>query len=65
MTFGDTAPTVTAPSGAQGALSYSATLAVCTVGPSSGALTQSPAPTIEVNAPLPGPTVHTVEGVAE
>ena len=40
VTFGDTAPTVTVPSGAQGALSYSATpLAVCTVGPGSGALT--------------------------
>ena len=40
MTFGDTAPTVTVPSGARGALSYSATpLAVCTVEPSSGALT--------------------------
>ena len=40
MTFGDTAPTVTAPSGAQTALSYSATPAtVCTVGRSSGALT--------------------------
>ena len=40
VTFGDTAPTVTVPSGARGALSYSATpLAVCTVDPSSGALT--------------------------
>ena len=40
VTFGDTAPTVTAPSGARGALSYSATpLAVCTVDRSSGALT--------------------------
>ena len=40
VTFGDTAPTVTVPSGARGALSYSATpLAVCTVEPSSGALT--------------------------
>ena len=40
VTFGDTAPTVTVPSGAQGALSYSATPpAVCTVDPSSGALT--------------------------
>ena len=40
VTFGDTAPTVTAPSGAQTALSYSATPStVCTVGPGSGALT--------------------------
>ena len=40
VTFGDTAPTVTVPSGAQGALSYSATApAVCTVDPGSGALT--------------------------
>ena len=38
VTFGDTAPTVTAPSGAQTALSYSATPpAVCTVDPGSGA----------------------------
>ena len=40
VTFGDTAPAVTMPSGAQGALSYSALpLAVCTVDPVSGALT--------------------------
>ena len=40
VTFGDTAPAVTMPSGAQGALSYSATApAVCTVDPGSGALT--------------------------
>ena len=40
VTFGDTAPAVTMPSGAQGALSYSATPStVCTVGRSSGALT--------------------------
>ena len=40
VTFGDTAPTVTAPSGAQTPLSYSATPStVCTVGPGSGALT--------------------------
>ena len=40
VTFGDTAPTVTAPSGAQTALSYSATpSAVCTVDPNSGVLT--------------------------
>ena len=40
VTFGDTAPTVTAPSGAQTALSYSATPpAVCTVNPNSGVLT--------------------------
>ena len=40
VTFGDTAPAVTMPSGAQGALSYSALpLAVCTVAPVSGALT--------------------------
>ena len=39
VTFGDTAPAVTMPSGAQGALSYSALpLAVCTVDPG-GALT--------------------------
>ena len=39
-TFGDTAPTLTAPSGAQTALSYSATPStVCTVAASSGALT--------------------------
>ena len=40
VTFGDTAPAVTMPSGAQGALSYSAMPAtVCTVDRSSGALT--------------------------
>ena len=40
VTYGDTAPTVTAPSGARGALSYSAMPAtVCTVDRSSGALT--------------------------
>ena len=40
VTFGDTAPAVTMPSGAQGALSYSAMApAVCTVAPVSGALT--------------------------
>ena len=40
VTFGDTAPTVTEPSGAQTALSYSATPpAVCTVDPNSGVLT--------------------------
>ena len=40
VTFGDTAPTVTAPSGARGGLSYSAMPStVCTVGRSSGALT--------------------------
>ena len=40
VTLGSAAPTVTAPSGAQGALSYSATAAtVCTVGPTSGVLT--------------------------
>ena len=40
VTFGDTAPTVTVPSGARGALSYSAMPAtVCTVDRSSGALT--------------------------
>ena len=40
VTYGDTAPTVTEPSGAQTALSYSATpAAVCTVEPSSGGLT--------------------------
>ena len=40
VTFGSAAPAVTMPSGAQGALSYSAMpLAVCTVNPGSGALT--------------------------
>ena len=40
VTFGDTAPTVTAPTGAQGTLSYAATPAeVCTVDATSGALT--------------------------
>ena len=40
VTFGDTAPTVTAPGGVQTTLSYSATPAtVCTVDPSTGALT--------------------------
>ncbi len=40
VVFGSTAPTVTAPSGAQGALSYAASpSAVCTVDDASGALT--------------------------
>ena len=40
VTYGDTAPTVTPPTGAQTTLSYSATPAtVCTVDPSTGALT--------------------------
>ena len=40
VTFGSAAPAVTAPGGAQGALSYAATPAtVCMVNPSSGALT--------------------------
>ena len=40
VTFGDTAPTVTAPTGAQGTLSYAATPAeVCTADATSGALT--------------------------
>ena len=40
ITFGDPAPTLTAPTGAQGALSYASdTLAVCTVDANSGALT--------------------------
>ena len=40
VTYGDTAPTVTAPSGVQTTLSYSATpAAVCTVDSSTGALT--------------------------
>ena len=40
VTFGDTAPAVTAPTGAQTTLTYSATpLTVCTVHSSTGALT--------------------------
>ena len=40
VTFGDTAPTVIAPSGAQTALAYTATpSSVCTVAPGTGALT--------------------------
>ena len=40
VTFGDTAPTLTAPEGAEGALSYAATPGeVCTVDETSGALT--------------------------
>ena len=40
LAFGDTAPTVTVPTGAQGTLSYAATPAeVCTVNATSGALT--------------------------
>ena len=40
VTFGDTTPTVTAPTGAQGTLSYAATPAeVCAADATSGALT--------------------------
>ena len=49
ITFGDSAPTVTAPDGAVGTLSYAATPeAVCTVDGSSGALTIVGAGTCEV-----------------
>ena len=49
ITFGDTAPTLTAPDGAVGTLSYAATPeAVCTVDGSSGALTIAGAGTCEV-----------------
>ena len=51
VTFGSAAPTVTAPTGAQATLGYSATPAgVCTVDPSSGALTLVGAGTCEITA---------------
>ena len=55
VAFGSAAPTVTAPGGAQGALSYSATpTAVCTVSPSSGALTLAGAGSCEITATAAG-----------
>ena len=55
VAFGSAAPTVTAPGGAQGALSYSATpTAVCTVAPSSGALTLAGAGSCEITATAAG-----------
>ena len=51
VTYGDTAPTVTAPSGVQTTLSYSATPSdVCTVDSSTGALTLAGAGECEVTA---------------
>ena len=51
ITYGDPAPTLTAPTGAQGALSYASdTPAVCTVDPGSGALTIVAAGTCTVRA---------------
>ena len=55
VAFGSAAPAVSAPSGAQGALSYSATpTAVCTVDPSSGALTLAGAGSCEITATAAG-----------
>ena len=55
VTFGSTAPTVTAPTGVQTTLSYSATpSSVCTVDPSSGALTLVGAGSCEITATAAG-----------
>ena len=61
VTFGTSAPTVTAPSGAQGALSYSATpLAVCTVDPNSGVLTLVEAGTCVITVTAAGTANYAV-----
>ena len=55
MTYGDTAPTVTAPSGVQTTLSYSATPAtVCTVDSSTGALSLKGVGSCEITATAAG-----------
>ena len=55
VTYGDTAPTVTAPSGVQTTLSYSATpTTVCTVDASTGALTLVGAGACEITATAAG-----------
>ena len=55
MTFGSAAPAVTAPGGAQGALSYAATPAdVCTVEASTGALTLAGVGSCEVTVTAAG-----------
>ena len=55
MTFGDAAPTVTAPTGAMTALSYSATpAAVCTVDDNTGALTIAGAGACEITVTASG-----------
>ena len=64
LTFGSPAPSVTAPSGAVGALSYAATPStVCTADPSSGALTIVGAGSCEITATAAG-TAHYNEATA-
>ena len=61
VTFGSAAPTVTAPGGAQGALSYSAMPpAVCTVEPSSGVLTLVEAGTCVITVTAAGTANYAV-----
>ena len=69
-TYGDTAPTVTAPSGVQTTLSYSATPAtVCTVDSSTGALSLKGVGSCEITATATGPghvlALDTIAGDAE
>ena len=55
LTFGDSAPSLTAPAGAKGAVTWSATpSSVCTVNASTGALTIAGAGTCEVTATAAG-----------